>query len=205
MCQTILLVFAGGVGLYLYYIVISGRVALPCLIFPLVSFPYFHCLESRDSMAGGRLINILPAALGRVLGSGEVFLVRPLCCTVMGEELGAVGRRSWGSCRHLTSMTYLPQGCYWGNLCSLGLAWPSNCLEFEIQKNGCWERVGLVILQSAGCHNCGKEGFGSALGMMPRGDGAHLPPPDLAALKLCFPWGVSWVCFSSLETRRVVP
>lgn len=49
MCQATLLVFAGGIGLYLYYIVILGKVALTCLIFPLFFFPYFHCLESRDS------------------------------------------------------------------------------------------------------------------------------------------------------------
>lgn len=41
MCQTTLLVFAGGVGLYLYYIVISVRVALPCLFFPLIFFLIF--------------------------------------------------------------------------------------------------------------------------------------------------------------------
>lgn len=128
MCQTTLLVFAGGVGLYLYYIVISVRVALPCLFFPLI-FSLFSLLGiQRVSMSGGRLINILPAALGRVLGTGVAFLVRPLCCIVMGGEQGTLGR-SWGGCGQLTSLAYLPQECSWGCHCSLGLAWPSNCLE----------------------------------------------------------------------------
>lgn len=117
MCQTTLLVFAGGVGLYLYYIVILGRVAVPCLFSPCF-FSLFSLFGiQRLSMAGERLINILPAAPGRVLGAGVVFLVRPLCCIVTGAELRALRRRSGSSFGHLTSMIYLPQRCSWG--CSL--------------------------------------------------------------------------------------
>lgn len=86
------LVFAGGVCLYLYYIVILGRAALPYLILPCFAFCIAWYPET--SMAGESLLNILPAALGRTLVPGVVFPERPLYCAGMGRELGAAGRRS---------------------------------------------------------------------------------------------------------------
>lgn len=94
-----------------------GESAVPCLFSPCF-FSLFSLFGiQRLSMAGERLINILPAAPGRVLGAGVVFLVRPLCCIVTGAELRALRRRSGSSFGHLTSMIYLPQQCSWG--CSL--------------------------------------------------------------------------------------
>lgn len=126
MCQTTLLVFAGGAGLYLYYIVISGRVALPCLIFPLFFFLIFIAWNPGTLRGRGKADKHPSNCPGKGSGDWSGFPGEGPLLYGHGGRTGSSGEglgQLWASHIHDLYATRMLLGLF------SGPAWPSNSLE----------------------------------------------------------------------------